>query len=265
MDNANLQRLLYAAGFDPGPIDGQVGPQTKDTMKRAAGAFKMPVAFSGDRYLVAHAQACLNHLGFEAGAVDGWEGHNTREAVNSFLHREKTNKKWIVDRPPWSLQPHAPDIPRQHDVGTYYGQPGPDIRRQLTAITLPFHLRIDYNLLQMTNRITVHEKAAPSLKTALIEVHDFYGYDRMRALGIDRYAGAYNHRKMRGGSKWSMHAYGCAIDFYAQPNGLRTKCPEALFCGADYKPFLDIMESYDWLPAIRLWGRDAMHFQRARL
>jgi len=70
---------------------------------------------------------------------------------------------------------------------------------------------------------------------------------------------------MRGGSKWSMHAYGCAIDFYAAPNGLRTRCPKALFCGDEYKPFLDIMQSFDWLPAIRLWGADAMHFQVARI
>lgn len=83
--------------------------------------------------------------------------------------------------------------------------------------------------------------------------------------GIDRYAGAYTHRKMRGGSKWSMHAFGCAIDFYAEPNGLRTRCPQALFCGTDYKDFLDIMEAHEWLPAIRLWGADAMHFQRARI
>jgi hypothetical protein len=86
-----------------------------------------------------------------------------------------------------------------------------------------------------------------------------------RGTGIDRYAGAYTHRKMRGGSNWSMHAFGCAIDFYAEPNGLRTRCPQDLFCGSDYKDFLDIMEAHEWLPAIRLWGADAMHFQRARI
>jgi len=82
---------------------------------------------------------------------------------------------------------------------------------------------------------------------------------------VDRFAGSYNPRKMRGGSQYSMHAYGCALDFYAAPNGLRMRCPDALFCGPQYKPFLDIMEKHGLLPAIRLWGADAMHFQMARL
>jgi len=111
----------------------------------------------------------------------------------------------------------------------------------------------------------VHEAVADRLLGALLAVRAEYGPEGMRELGLDRYAGAYNKRRMRGGSKWSMHAYGCAIDFYAAPNGLRTRCPKALFCGDEYKPFLDIMQSFDWLPAIRLWGADAMHFQVARI
>jgi len=52
-----------------------------------------------------------------------------------------------------------------------------------------------------------------------------------------------------------MHPYRCAIDCFAEPNGLPMTCPQALFCGAPYKPFLDIMQDHEWLAAIRLWAR----------
>ncbi len=136
---------------------------------------------------------------------------------------------------------------------------------RLTRVELPFKLRIDWNMRQSTNKITVHRDCAASLEAALIAVRAHYGDDEMARLGINRYAGAYNKRLIRGGTAWSMHAYGCAIDFYSKPNGLRTRCPEALFCGAEYQDFLDIMQDHEWLPAIRLWGADAMHFQRARI
>lgn len=157
------------------------------------------------------------------------------------------------------------NLPQQADVGTFYGRPGPTIEAQLTFAVLPFHLRLDWALDQTTRRVRLHKKCAPAFVAAMTEVWAAYGEQRFRALGIDRFAGAYAHRKMRGGKSWSMHAYGCAVDFYAAPNGLKVRCPDALFCKPEYKDFLDIMERHGWLPAIRLWGADAMHFQMARL
>jgi hypothetical protein len=92
-----------------------------------------------------------------------------------------------------------------------------------------------------------------------------YGYPKIQELGLNRFAGSYNHRKMRGGSSWSMHAYGCAIDFYAEPNGLRTRCPDALFCGQDYIAWFDIWESVGWTSLGRAIGRDWMHIQAASM
>lgn len=157
------------------------------------------------------------------------------------------------------------DIPRQADVGTFYGQPGPAIEAQLVMAELPFHLRLDWDLAKTVRRVRLHKKCAPAFVSALTEVWTEYGEKQFRALGIDRFAGAYNHRQMRGGKAWSMHAYGCAVDFYAALNGLKVRCPDALFCKPEYTDFLDIMERHGWLPAIRLWGADAMHFQMARL
>jgi len=270
MNDRDVQMTMAAAGYYEGGIDGIIGPKSTQAIDRIESDFKASYTFdpSGsyeNRRLVAAMQACLQKLGYEPGTIDGWMGPNTEEALNAFLFKKTTGKAEVIPREPLGTAPGGGSIPKQSEVGTVYGTPGPDIEGKLVMIELPFSLRIDWNLRQTARRIRVHKLAAEQLKAALIAVERHYGLAKMKDLGIDRYAGCYNHRKIRGGTSWSMHAYGCAIDFYAAPNGLRTRCPEALFCKPEYKDFLDIMEAHEWLPAIRLWGADAMHFQRARL
>lgn len=264
MRYSDIQKLLATAGAYGGGIDNDPGPQTMRAVDKVlAGTGSR---WSKKRRLIGSAQKILNDAGFEAGKVDGYAGHNTDNAFAEWQYAKIHGKREVVERAPSaSYSGKASSLPRQGDVAKFYGRPGDQIKGRLKTIELPFRLRIDWNLRQRTAKMTVHEKCAPSLLAAMIAVHEHYGAERMKALGIDRYAGGYNHRKMRGGSSYSMHAYGCAIDFYAQPNGLRMRCPQALFCGPDYREFLDIMERHGWLPAVRLWGADAMHFQQARL
>ncbi|WP_458878170.1 M15 family metallopeptidase [Arenibacterium sp. CAU 1754] len=262
--------LLASCGHYQGGIDGILGPISHQAILATEAKHKDVYTFDpkttfDKRRETAAAQACLNELGFQAGSVDGWYGVNTEEALNAYLFKKTNGRDEEIDRTPLPNPVGAGAIPHQNDVGTVYGTPGADIKSKLVMIELPFDVRIDWNLRKKTRKIRVHRLAAAQLENALIDVRNHYGEARWRDLGIDRYAGAYYHRKMRGSNRWSMHAYGCAIDFYAAPNGLRTRCPQALFCGSEYKDFLDIMEANEWLPAIRLWGKDAMHFQRARL
>lgn len=275
MEKRDAQLIWKKAGFYTGGIDGDFGPLSIMAQTEIRSRHANDFTFEYDRRMttremIGTAQACLNVLGFEAGVVDGLEGHNTREAVNGFLYwlAEGTFEKIprVAITPSKVIAPLT--IPRQKDMKSFYGDPDRGeayMRSRMTTIELPFKLRIDWQLSQRTNKMTVHEKCAPSLEAAMITVHGRYGMSAMQRLGIDRYAGGFNYRKMRGSGAWSTHAEGCAVDFYAAPNGLRMKCPKALFCGSEYKAFLDIMEAHGWLPAIRLWGADAMHFQQARL
>jgi len=274
MNKREAQTVWKKAGFYTGGIDGDIGPKSRMAMQEIRARHASDFTFKYDRRIktremIACTQVCLNVLGFEAGAVDGLDGHNTREALSGFMYWLVNGEREVVSRTPSPQRPSANvDIPHQREVAGFYGDPARGeayMRSRLRTIQLPFKMRIDYNLSQRTSRMTVHEKCAPSLYDAMAKVHDEYGINEMRRLGIDRYAGGFNYRKMRGGSSWSMHAYGCAVDFYARPNGLRMKCPQALFCGREYRRFLDIMEAHNWLPAIRLWGADAMHFQQARI
>lgn len=266
MNVHTVQLLMREANYYAGAIDGDDGPKTwaaVEITEKNAGDFTQ--GWSRERRLVAAAQRVLNAMGYEAGAIDGYYGHNTREAETQYF----SGKAAYVDRTPLPTAPKPrPRIPSQAQCAAFYGDPEEGemwMQKHMTYAPAPAPLRLDWNLTQTTTRLRVHEKVAERLEQALAEVVKHYGVRRWRSLGLDRYAGGYMHRRMRGGSKWSMHAYGCAVDFYAAPNALRMRCPRALFCGEEYKAFLDIMEAHDWLPALRLWGADAMHFQVATL
>lgn len=267
----DAQAVLAAAGFYAGAIDGRDGPMTQAAVIEVGRALndrytQTPAAWNTDRQRVAAVQACLDRLGYEPGVADGLVGHNTRNALEAFLHQRAYGRPLVIPRlsetPAKAIKAQ---LPRQAECDAFYGRPGDQIKARLVTVDLPYSLRLDYDLSTSISRVTLHQKCAPAFVEAMVAVRAEYGHERQVALGLDRYAGGYMHRKMRGGSKWSMHAYGCAVDFYAEPNGLTTRCPRALFCGADYKPFLDIMEAHGWLPAGRLWLSDFMHFQMARL
>lgn len=75
------------------------------------------------------------------------------------------------------------------------------------------------------------------------------------------YNGCFNFRRMRGGSSYSLHAYGAAIDFMAGSNGLRTSWPSRATMP------ITVMEAFareGWIAAGAFWGRDAMHFQATK-
>ena len=273
MDIRQAQMLLAAARYYTGPIDGDAGPMTRAAVQiveenaRRDGEVwgSRALAWPWDRRLIAAGQAILNAQGFEAGAVDGWAGHNTAEALTAWLS-SRAGTSAGVKREPTPTRPDPDTLPRQKDCPAYYGEPGTvAIERRMTYAVLPFALRLDWALHVEVTRLRVHELCAPSLVAALVAVEAEYGIEEMRALGIDRYAGGFNPRRMRGGSSWSTHAYGCATDFNAAPNGLRTRAPKALFSQPPYVKFLDIMETHGWLNGGRLWGADYMHFQQARL
>lgn len=266
MDTRDIQAVLKAAGHYHGALDGIAGRQTWQAVDRAlAPSVRIPAeaaVWPSHRRMIAAAQAALNRLGHEAGAVDGLEGHNTREAMTAF----RLGPDAAVARRPRGYAPaSAATLPRQSECADVYGPPGEAIRPRLVTAPIPVPLVLDYDLDQTVTRVTLHRRCHPAFCAALEAVRDHYGTVEMARLGLNRYAGGFNPRRMRGGTEWSMHAYGCAVDFYAAPNALRMRCPEARFCGPEYRAFLDIMESHGWLPAIRLWGADAMHFQMARL
>lgn len=273
MDIRSAQRLLLAAGYYKGGIDGQAGPKTWEAVdkviSRHAGTAILPITaarWSKQRRMIAAAQIVLHFAGYEPGNIDGYAGHNTMNALRAWDHFQTTGKKEELPKNPVIVLPTPKIFPLQRDCPTFYGRAmTKEVRDQLVQIDLPFPMRLDWNLGQTVRKMTLHAKCADSASRAYSRILARYGYERLRELGLDRFAGSYAERKMRGSDAVSMHAYGCAIDHYAGPNGLTTRCPTALFCGKDYAGFFDIWQEFGWVSLGRAIGRDWMHVQAARL
>jgi hypothetical protein len=106
----------------------------------------------------------------------------------------------------------------------FYGDPGKgQIAAQMVPVVPPFAMYYEGRRIKA---IQFHRKAAPALLAALNEIWDYCQHNQAKvdASGVSNYAGAYNHRMVRGSStKWSNHAYAAAIDLNAGENALGVK------------------------------------------
>jgi hypothetical protein len=174
---------------------------------------------------------------------DGFWGPKSQEASRQYLR--SLMPAMIV----WP-SPDAASLRR------FYGEPGDE--SQLVSITFPFPMFYDGKLVKTTR---VHHKCAASLLRILNEIGAKYFANRGVMEEAEDYGGCFNFRPKRGGSTWSLHAYGAAIDLDADDNTFRDHWPML----ADMP--LEIMEAFareGWVAAGAFWGYDAMHFQATR-
>lgn len=140
-----------------------------------------------------------------------------------------------------------------------FGAPG---SKRLVRIVPPYPLYYDGG---KVSSIAVHELVADDVVEALQEVLDVYGYARIKELGLDQYGGCYNYRKTTGGSTLSMHAWGIALDFCPEGNGMHDREPEASLSREECRAWWDIWERHGAVSMGRARGYDWMHVQFARL
>lgn len=160
--------------------------------------------------------------------------------------------------------PSATVWPKQTDVRAFFGEPGGP---QATAgmVDLPYPMRIAWDTKSTINRFRCHAKVEKPLERIFAATLKHYGAGEVKRLGLDLFGGCYNFRPMRGSKRWSMHAYGIAVDLDPARNGLHTRAPKAAFSHPEYEPFWRIVEGEGAVSLGRTIGRDFMHFQFARL
>lgn len=138
----------------------------------------------------------------------------------------------------------------------YYGPPGDESK--LVTIDFPYPMFYDG---RPVTRTRVHRRCADSLLRVLRDIAGLIPTAPHIRDEAEDYGGVYNVRKKRGGTSYSLHAYGAAIDLDADDNSFRAAWPVA----ADMP--LEIIEAFareGWVSGAAFWGYDAMHFQATR-
>ncbi len=159
-----------------------------------------------------------------------------------------------------------PVWPKQSECDAYYGDPrGKNGQASakwesanLVKVPVPWRMVAAWDKNILISSIRVHKECAQSLSSVLFRIWDATGdQDTIEHWGMDKFGGGYNYRLMRGGSRLSMHSYGCAVDFDPARNGMGDKTPHFANCPEVVAAF----KAEGWA-----WGGDwsnpdGMHFE----
>ena len=161
-----------------------------------------------------------------------------------------------------------PDWPHQSKVDEFYGNPrgangGPSKKWEsanIVRIKPPWKLVTAWDGASVSS-IAVHSRCAESLGRVLQNIWSKAGQNQLKVneWGMNLYGGGHNFRLMKGGTRLSMHSWGCAVDFDPSRNGFGDSTPNF----ANYPQVLEAFASEGWT-----WGgnwrkADGMHWQAA--
>ncbi len=254
-----VQHYLNERGQNAGTEDGIMGPKTLAALEAVDGISEK---WSKQRKVIAFIQLLAEENEIEAGPIDGYWGPQTSHAYESLIHFFEQESLPEVWRPEDAADTNPNEWPVQttEDLNDFYGEVG---ERQ-AKIDLPYPHRLSWNRSRKVNRFSCHEKVHDSLLKVLTNVHDHYGMERIKELRLDIWGGCLNVRKMRGGSSYSSHSWGIALDYDPERNRLKWGMDRAAFAKPEYAKWWEFWEAEGWISLGRTRNFDWMHIQAAR-
>ena len=138
----------------------------------------------------------------------------------------------------------------------FYGKIG----ENQTQLILPYPMKLAWDLNTTVKKMTCHIKVKETFREIFEEVLDYYGIDKIKKLRLDVFGGTLNVRKMRGGSSWSHHSWGCVCDIDPDNNLLQWGRDKASLAKKEYDPFWKIVYSKGMTGLGPEQNRDYMHW-----
>lgn len=112
--------------------------------------------------------------------------------------------------------------------------------------------------------IRCHKLEAARVQAIFAEILKVYGLAKIQELGIDLFGGCFNFRQMRGGTDWSKHSWGTAIDLDPARNQLNETKATARFAKPEYAPMIAAFEKNGWVSLGKEKNYDWMHFEASK-
>lgn len=208
-------------------------------------------------------QLCCRQAGLNPGKLDGWWGPQSAFATEQLAAVQQQGKPPPTWRDSFSTpaNPNLWPLDRDAELRAFYGEPG----TQLVKVTLPYPLRLSWDVSTTVLSTQCHQKVANSLQKVLEQVLLYYGFDAVQQLRLDLYGGGFNLRAKRGGSSLSTHSWGIAFDFDPTHNQLKWDSSKASFARPEYDYWWQCWEDEGWVSLGRSRNFDWMHVQAARL
>ena len=257
------QLILKKAGLYSFKIDGKFG---RRSITAANSYYDFP-DWSVHKLWVGVIQVFATRHNIKTGTIDGLWGQKTENAYEQILKILHDDLEDLGLHPPEKIevnqhvvvQKHYHDWPSQNssDLHRFYG----DVGENQTSLKLPYPMVLAWNTDTVITKITCHEKCKDSFERIFTNVLDHYGMETIKKLHLNYYGGCLNVRKMRGGSKWSIHAYGAAIDIDPDRNQLRWGRDKAFLARPEYEPYWKFVEAEGGYSLGRHRNYDWMHFQ----
>jgi hypothetical protein len=215
-------------------------------------------------------QEFLLSAGYKIPFVDGAFGPTTEKETIKFQLKSGLKPDGVVGPKTWNFvttvsnnTPLSQKWPKQdyNSMVNFYGPVG----ENMTSLELPYAMKLAWDKNITVKKITCHQKCAQSLYKIFENVKKIYGEKEIQRLRLDLFGGCLNVRRMRGGSAWSIHSWGAAIDVDPDNNQLKWGKDKAAFGKPVYKEFLDAFEAEGWVSLLRVRNFDGMHMQAALL
>jgi hypothetical protein len=146
------------------------------------------------------------------------------------------------------------------EIISKYGEPD-ETGAYLVSIDLPYKMRLAWDIKTQVSKMRCHKLAAGAFVNVFNDLLKHYGYEKIVELGIDLFGGCFSYRAMRGGSDYSRHSWGIAIDLDPTRNELKADKSKAQFAKPEYKPMIEIFYRHGFVSLGLEKNYDYMHFE----